>query len=302
MWDIVAGTLIVAAVSLLLFLCGFAIARRGSKAADAWLALAAVAFILWFALAVHGTLRMASLLPFSAAIVLGNWIPPAAAFLAGIIGGQEAIPLWRRLAFSTMMVSSAWYTNVLNLSGEPPRSHDLWSSRRVCLQTSTSSCSACSAVMLLRSGGIRTDEREMINLCLTGEKGTPPLGLYRGLKAKTADTEWDVEVVRCEAGKLPQLATNPVLLLVTLDGAEPSVKNTARRWLGMRPTADHAVVLYRFAEDGKAVISDPAGGVEPSAGRYQWPADYLKNRWSGEGLRLVRRPAQSGGQPLLGFQ
>lgn len=301
MWDIVAGALIVVAVSVLLFLCGFAIARRGSKAADAWLALAAVTFIFWFALAVHGTLRMASLLPFSAAIVLGNWIPPAAAFLAGLIGGQEAVPLWRRLAFTTMMVSSAWYTNVLNLGGDPPAAQDRWSSRRICLQTDTSSCSAASAVMLLRSGGIRTDEQEMIDLCLTGEKGTPPLGLFRGLKAKTAGTEWDVEVVRWDVEELRQNAGSPVLLLVTLDTSDASVKNVARRWMGLRPTADHAVVLLRFLEDGRALVGDPAGGVEPAAGRYPWSAEYLKEHWGGEGLRLVRRLSPSG-QPLLGLQ
>jgi len=291
-WDIVAGILIVAAGSLGLFWCGLAVSRRSSTVA-AGLALVAVVFILWFALAVHGTLLMARLLPFSGVIVLGNWIPLAAAFLAGIVGGQEVIPLWRRLTFTALMLFSAWYTNLYSLSGQPPESRDLWSRRRICLQTTPSSCSACAAVMLLRECGIRSDEQEMIRLCLTGYKGTPPLGLYRGLKAKTAGTDWTVQVVRCDAEELPRQTPTPAILLVTLDGPKETLRAKARAWLGAPAVTDHTVILYRFTEDGKAVIGDSAGGVEPCSGRYFWTLGHMKERWGGEGLRLVPRRPQS---------
>jgi hypothetical protein len=298
-WDIFAGILIVAAGSLGLFWCGLAIARHGSAVATG-LALAAVVFILWFALAVHGTLLMARALPFSNVIVLGNWIPLAAAFLSGIVGGQEVIPLWRRLTFTAMMLFAAWYTNYFSLSGQPPESRDLWSSKRVCLQTTASSCSACAAVMLLRECGIRSDEEEMIKLCLTGYRGTPPLGLYRGLMAKTAGTDWTVEVVRCNLADLPREVSTPTILLVTLDSRQETLRAKARQWFGAPAITDHAVLLYRFAEDGKAVIGDPAGGVEPCAGRYHWNAIQLKDRWGGEGLRLVPRRPQSVADTLVG--
>lgn len=290
MWDIVAATLIIAALSFGFFGWGFVIARRSSKAVSACLTLAAVAFVLWFAFAVRGRLVMASFLPFSNVIVLGNWIPLVAALLSGIIAAQDVIPLWRRLTLTGMIVSSAWYTNVVNLGGEAPRAYDLWSSRRVCLQTTTASCSACCAVMLLKRCGIPADEQEMIKLCLTTRKGTPTLGLYRGLlmKTKTAGADWKVQVVRCGVEELRRDKSGPVLLLVSLDRNKDSVEEILRQWLGA-PATDHAVVLYRFTEDGKAIIGDPAGGVEPGGGRYIWTLDCLRERWGGEGLRLVPR-------------
>ena len=75
------------------------------------------------------------------------------------------------------------------------------------MQSRGASCGPCCAVTLLRHCGIEADEREMSDLCLTTKSGTPSLGLYRGLKLKTNDTPWDVEVVRgdleqlCESGR-----------------------------------------------------------------------------------------------------
>jgi hypothetical protein len=44
--------------------------------------------------------------------------------------------------------------------------------------------------------------------------------------------------------------------------------------------------MFRFTEDGQADIGDPANILQA---RSQWPLEVLKQRWTGEGLRLVRR-------------
>jgi len=288
MWDIIAGIGIILVLSVILLWVGAAAVERLSKTASACLAWAGVAFVLWFAIAVHGTLRMAEFLPFSNVIVLGNWLPPAAAFLAGMISGQRAIPMWRRLAITTLILCLAWMTDFSCFIGPVPRGRDLWSANRVCLQTTPSSCSACCAVMLLKHRGIPADEQEMIGLCLTGPGGTPSLGLYRGLKSKTRHAGWDVEVVRGSLEELLPLASTPAILLVRLDGTATASHAEATSWVrGAR--SEHAVVLYRFTEDGRAVIGDPAGASDAAGGCYLWSVDDLRTRWGGEGLRLVPR-------------
>ena len=84
MWDLVAGAIVLVALASGLFYCGRRSARHGSVWLSSSLAAFAVTFIFAFGMIAQGKLLVASLLPFSNAIVLGNGIALATALLAGI--------------------------------------------------------------------------------------------------------------------------------------------------------------------------------------------------------------------------
>ena len=286
MWDLVAGILILVVLSAGLFWGGAVAARRRSAIPATCLALTAAAFIVSFGLGIHGKLLVARIVPFSNALVLGNWIPLAAALLSGILVGRRALPPWRRGLFAVVLLAAAWYTVLCNFIRTPPPAQDRWAQGVVCLQSTAASCSPCAAATLLRHYGIETSEREMIGLCLTRNNGTPSLGLYRGLKLKTRNTPWDVEVVRGDVERLRRAASQPVLMRFRLRREAGTVPEFLER-LGWAPDAGHAVVLYRFCDDGRAETGDPAVGV------HKITPEALEARWRGEGLRLVRRSGTS---------
>jgi hypothetical protein len=127
--------------------------------------------------------------------------------------------------------------------------------------------------------GIPARESEMIRLCLTRRGGTPELGLYRGLKLKTQQTPWDVEVLSCTAEAFIRPELYPALLLVDTDshGVQP--------WWRPRK-ASHAIVVRGITKYGTIEVADPSSGVGT------WSIDSLRKCWLGDGLRLVRRESQ----------
>ena len=152
----------------------------------------------------------------------------------------------------------------------------------MCLQTSQASCSPAAAATLLRWHGIDADEQEMALLCLTGNDGTPMLGLYRGLKLKTADTPWDVYMF--SGGKVQDLrGVGPVLISVELRpevrAVRPMRQLQAAGWI---VGVAHSVVLIGFIDDHRVAIADPA------VGREIWSVEDLRLLWHGQGVRLVR--------------
>ena len=129
----------------------------------------------------------------------------------------------------------------------------------------------------------------MMALCLTNTKGTSSLGLYRGLKLKTRGTEWEVEVVSGNIQSLRRSDQWPVLLQVRCVFPRPRGRSPFHGLLDSRKR--HTVVMFRFTEDGQADIADPAEILQE---RRKWPLDVLKQRWTGEGLRLVKRRSTRG--------
>jgi predicted double-glycine peptidase len=281
--DILAGTLILLASSVVLFWWGTTIPRGLSARLARCVVLGTVTLIVVFAIGVDGTLLPAQILPFSNAIVLGNWLPLGAALLAGIVAGERSVPPWRRAAFGLVLVVLGWYTVLGHSLVQPTISRGRFQNG-ISLQTSSVSCGPCCAVTLLQYHGIEASEREMMELCLTNKSGTSLLGLYRGLKLKTRDTDRDVEIVRCSFEAFLRSETYPLIVSVRLQQERPSASTES----GLAPfrlsRAGHTIVIFGISDDGRVEVGDPG------CGNTQWFLEDLRAHWSGEGLRLVERP------------
>ncbi len=281
MADLVRGLLILAGVSLVIFITSAQIARRVSSRVSTMMAAVACIFMVVFSLTVHGKLVIAQWLPLSNAIILGNLLPPGAALLTGVLSGRRSIPGWRRWLLIVCLTTGCWWSVLINFLPGPQGSDDVWTSEGVCLQSSAASCSPAAAATLLRHHGIHATEAEMMRLCLTRHGGTPSLGLYRGLKLKTRGTGWRVQVVRGTGQQLCEDLSTPVLLRMRLP-SDPSPMHQLASWTGFVPDQGHAAVLYAVTEDGRRLrVGDPSAGI------HHWLADDFLARWRGEGLRLV---------------
>lgn len=279
--DLAWGLLVLAGVSLLIFIVSSRVAQQASSHTSTIMAAVACGCMVVFSLTVHGKLVIAQWLPLSNAIILGNALPPGAALLAGVLAGRRSIPIWRRWLLIVGLTVGCWWSVLVNFLPGPQHSDGRWTSDGVCLQSSAASCSPAAAATLLRHHGIHATEAEMMRLCLTREGGTPSLGLYRGLKLKTRGTGWRVEVVRGTSQQLCQDLSSPVVLRMRLP-SDPGLVQQLAGWTGLVADQGHAAVLYAVTEDGRRLrVGDPASGI------HHWLADDFLARWRGEGLRLV---------------
>ena len=280
MGDIYLGLLLLAVFSTATFGAGRAIGRRVSPRAANGLSLLTVIMLAAYIGWVWDKTLLAGLLPFSNLIVLGNWLPLEAGFLGGLASTQFAMPAWRR-GLTVVGLQLAGVVAVLfPLMGVAPHCGNVWS-EGICLQTTKQTCSAATAATLLKLHGIDATEQEMADLCLT-RKGTNWMGLYRGLKRKTADTAWEVEVFTGSAGELRSLNC-PAILSVGL-AQEAQANRFYQTELGWRPGMRHSVVLLGFVTD-LVEIGEPT----PDAGHERWTEDELRQLYLGQGMRLVRR-------------
>jgi len=277
--DLAIGVFAICLATGVLFRSGKTLVRRCPPWISNAAALITLAVALVFAMTLHGQLTLIRLLPLSNAIVLGNWLPLGAAVLAGIVAGQSSVPAWRRATTVGMLTGLAWYTIAYDMFAPAPQPDRPRFLQGVCMQTTADSCSACCAVALLTEHGIPARESEMMELCLTRRGGTPELGLYRGLKLKTQNTPWDVDILSRQPETLLQPDVYPVLLLVD---AEPFDEDAVQPWWRPRK-AHHAIVAFGIKDKGTIEVGDPGSG------RLTWTIDRLRQCWFGGGLRLVRR-------------
>ena len=282
MADLIFGCLLILMISALAFCCGRWLAVQPRIAVRTGGAALAVLLTLGFAMRFHGRLVMAQWLPVSNVIVVGNWIPLAAAFLAGVAGFNARVPRWRRVLIGLMILSVAAYSMALPLLETPPKAHEQWTETGVCLQSNRASCSACAAATMLRVYGIQAGEREMMRLCLTGKDGTPQLGLYRGLELKTRGTPYHPQAFHATTDELLRYNRWPAVLLVRLDAGENVDPRYEQEW-GWSPGLGHAVVVFGRVGEDRLDIGDP------SIGREQWTIEDLRTLWHGEGIRLMAR-------------
>jgi hypothetical protein len=273
-----------AVASSLALVTGLHVSLRWHNRAVASISAVALAVLLVFLFRYHGTWQVARWLPFSNAIVLGNLIPIGGAFFAGIILAQDVTPKWRRLSLVSLILMASGYSVACCFLGLLPATHMMGRPTTVVVQGQRSSCGACCAAMLLQHHGIDATEEEMVRLCLTSHRGCPALGVYRGLKLKTVDTDWDVEVVTCPVEELSR-ADAPLLLRIWLPKSR--VIDSRGRIHGSWRRTEHAVILVGPAAGEGFQLVDPALGIDQ---RVVWSVDCLRDHWPGEALRLVRRP------------
>jgi hypothetical protein len=261
---------------------GIRLARRASRRQQNLMALGAFGLLLLFLYLLNQCVWLMRWLPLTNLIVLGNFVPLAAGFLAGLAWHRAEKPVWRRWVTVPAILIVCAYAAFRPLLQAPVRGGNRWSRSGVCLQTTTSTCSAACAATLLREHGIEATEEEMIRLCLTRKTGTLFYGLFRGLTLKTEGTPWRVEAFRGDLARLREMTDGPVILTVGLRpnaGLDPRYE---RDW-GWLPGVRHAVVLYRFLPGDRVEIGDPA------IGRERWTVDAVRDLWTGEGMRLVAR-------------
>lgn len=255
-----------------------------------YVALLAVTFTLLFATMIHGRLFLAEWLPFSNVIVLSNWLPLFAAFLAGILRSNTGIPAGRRVAWGLALMAAGWSTVAWHVFPQDLTGSDRYLNG-TCLQSTPATCSACSAVTILGLHGIQTNEQEMARLCLTSGRGTTLLGIYRGLNLKTEGTHYRTRIRHISLDEVVRQRRFPLLVplrqqfasTTQLFPAEQSVFAFLTKLLG--PT-DHCVVLLGFDEaDQKIMMADPANFlVNP----VRMSISDLRDVWLDEGFEIVR--------------
>jgi hypothetical protein len=266
-------------LSLTLFFLALHTAKAFSNRVFNILTIITIGAIFLYSMFLADSSYLAWLLPLPNLIIVGNWIPLITAFLAGL--GWQKIPGMRKLFFLLPLLLVCLYCAYGFFLEATPEYSDNWKDG-VCLQSSEASCGPACAATLLKFYHIESKEEEMANLCLTRNSGTRLYGLYRGLKIKTAKTQWDAEIFTWTLDELRANGDFPVILLVRLDKngkVDPRYQN---EW-GWIPGVTHIVLFYGFKENDKVDMADPA------VGREYWHVNDLRVLWHGQGIGLIAR-------------
>ena len=282
MGDIYLGLLILAVLDAALFAVGRAVGLRVSQRGSNLVAILSIAALIAYAASLWDQVVLARLLPFSNLVVVGNWYLPAAGWLGGLVSAQVNLANRRRWLSMSGLQCAALVTAISPLLGSVPHCGNQWDGSGICFQTTHQTCSAASAATLLKMHGIDATEQEMAELCLT-RNGTSWMGLYRGLKRKTASTDWDVEISACSANELQALGP-PAILSVGLPSTDHLDLRTQAEF-GWTPGVRHSIVLLGYTNDDLVDIAEPTAGV----GRERWSVSNLHEFYLGQCVRLVRR-------------
>lgn len=280
MTDLYVGVAIMTVLSVILGVATAIVSRKAPDRLVDLLALLTITLIVAYIVWLWDDISLAHLLPFSNLIIVGNWMSLLAGVLAGLVWRRLRKQGFRRVVVVILLGGIGFYSLIQPMLGEPPECQDKWQ-QFVCLQTSDVTCSAAAATTLLVAHGIPASEQEMARLCLT-RNGTTWKGIYRGLKLKTAGTDYDVEIFDEDVVALRTSTDGPFLLKAELERGAPVPPIYHEQW-GWIPGQPHSVVLFEFLENGSALMGDPSIGLEA------WSVTDLQVLWHGEGLRLVRR-------------
>ena len=281
MGDIFFGIGVMCIAGAAMFVVGLRLTHKLPHRMCLGLATLTVALTFGYGRVIRDRIVFAKVLPFSNLVVLGNLFPIFSGLLAGLAWGLIPGKAWRKCITIVPLIMIALHVSYSWLFLPVPSTHDDWKGD-VCLQTSDYSCSAASAATLLKHHGINASETEMVEKCLTSDRGTTLWGLYRGLKLKTNSTSFYVDVFSGDEDYLASLNGEPVILIVRLDkdaGLDPRYEDDWQ-W---QPGVSHAVVFYNFAEDDLVWMGDP------SFGREQWNRQAIRDLWYGYGIRLAKR-------------
>ena len=244
MYDLYLAALAVSLMSAAACLTGARLGRVTSPSLGVFAALMSLLLMFVYLEFFWDDTRLVRLLPVSSMIILGNWLPLATAFLAGF--AWQTVPgYWlRRYASAATLLIVGEYALIHPMLGAPPHCLNKWSDG-ISLQTTYATCSAACAATVLRAKGIPASEQEMAELCLTRHNGTNWQGLYRGLKLKTAGTDWDVEVFHADVATLRRLAPDAIIITVKLDTSKVHDRRYIDDW-GWQPNVSHSSVFFNF--------------------------------------------------------
>ena len=237
---------------------------------------------------VWGQLWIVKWIPLPSVVILSNWFPVLLGILAAILWQRmQSHSVARRMPIQLLLIGATIWSEIYVIPRQPPECGNEWieptadAPFRICRQTKPNTCSAAAAATMLTSLGIEASEKEMAQLCLTGE-GTTWLGLYHGLSIRLQGTrfhaeffEGDLEVLDIVAGEFPVLMC--CKLSDSVDQANPDYKRNG----GWIPGVAHSVVLFRRAGEDY-LIGDPS-----QKDAEFWTTQDVENLWTGQGLRIV---------------
>jgi len=229
---------------------------------------------------------LATLLPTSSLIIVGNWLPLWASFFVGIYLVSAGRSRIRKGLLSTVAVVMAIYSTVAPMAGQPPECQAVAPINALQYQTTPHTCSAACAASLLQLHGIEATEDELARLCLTRE-GTHWMGVYRGLTLKTELSEWNVVVEPFSQEALARRIDSPCMLSINLDVSEFS-QNVDH---GFQDSAGHSVVVLGNGGNGYVTVFDPS----PDYGAENWDNSIFECVSDGVIMRLVPSQGNSTG-------
>ena len=257
--------LVSAGIFLLALRIGRRLAPRPAKVLCTAAALAMLGFaILWH----HDGLRIPQILPIADCMFYGDLMPPLTALLVGLAYHLLPPPRWKRLVLLIPLAVIMLGRSLFPLFADPPPLRSPQVRNGICQQTSLSSCTAAAAATLLNQNVIPATEAEMADLCLTTERGTTDLGLYRGLKLRARGTALDIRPIYATAAELRQLPRVQCVFSVGPSSA-------------LLPSPRHSLILLGFGPDGRPEIADPL-----SATRLTWSSAEFDHVWPGQGVGL----------------
>lgn len=234
---------------------------------------------------------MASILPGSGLIVLANWLPLWGCFFAGIYSQSTKVSRSRRSVLGAACLVACLYSTIQPVTGTAAVcGHGMMTPAGLQYQSTPFTCSAACAVSLLNMHGIDATESELADLCLT-RQGTHWMGLYRGLKVKTANTAWDVEVTEFDPHRFASpVFDSPGILALDIDSSvfPEDVDH------GFQSDVGHSVVFLQKQSDEVITVFDPS----PDFGVEDWGTDVLRCVRGGVVLRLVPRNERIAWSPV----
>ena len=276
--DLVLAIIAIGCCCCVALFVGAAVVEKGSRRARRVAQLLAAAGLTGYFAFLWEQPLLATILPFSSLIILANWLPVLGSFFVGMYLSTASVSLVRRRTVSAMTVTLAAYSVVAPIFGRPPDCRFRPTLMGLQHQSTPFTCSAACAASLLTLHGIDSTEQEMAELCLT-RQGTHWMGLYRGLKLKTAGTGWTVRVDRFSKDSLADLQSGPAVLSLNLDmsGMSPDVEH------GFQQESGHSVLALGSPGDDLLTVFDPA----PDFGLEVWGEPLLQHVTSGVVVRLI---------------
>ena len=266
-------------------------AKAGPRVLDT-MAVALVLMIGVYIRYVWGQLWIVKWIPLPSVVILANWFPVLLGMLAAILWlRMQSYSIPRRIPIQLLLVGATVWSEIYVIPQKPPKCGNEWIEPtsqlpfRTCLQTTRYTCSAAAAATILHSLGVPSSEKEMAELCLTGE-GTTWLGLYHGLSIRLQGTGFGVEFFEGNLADLDVATADfPVLLCCQLSNEVDSANPEYREDAGWRPGVAHSTVLFGYM---KVFYEDVYVVGDPSQKHVElWSQQDVANLWTGQGLRIV---------------